>query len=389
MKGSLWHIKYPIEGSDEFVVVATTRPETMLGDTAVAVHPQNERLRHLIGKTAILPLVGRRIPIVADEYADPEKGTGAVKITPAHDFNDFEVGRRHDLPLVNVLDVEGRLDLTDNAAFLDGVPASAALDETLALHGLDRFAARKKIVERLEALGLLDKIEPNTHSGAARRPFRRGDRALSHRPVVRRRQDAGAAGDRRGARRAHRLRAGALGRRPSSTGWSTSSPGASRARSGGAIAFRPGTGRTAKSSSPRAKTMRSPTRWRTTPKSRRSRPRRGTTSRRSSAAGMVCRRVPAPRRRRARHLVLLGAVAVLDARLARRDAGAATLLPDQRAGHRLRHHLLLGRAHDDDGAALHERRAVPRPSSSTPWCATSSGAEDVEVEGQRHRSAGA
>ena len=164
VRGSLWHIKYPIEGSDEFIVVATTRPETMLGDTAVAVHPQNERLRHLIGKTAILPLVGRRIPIVADEYADPEKGTGAVKITPAHDFNDFEVGRRHGLPLVNVLDVEGRLDLKDNAAFLDGVPVSAALDETLVLHGLDRFVARKKIVERLEALGLLDKIEPNTHS---------------------------------------------------------------------------------------------------------------------------------------------------------------------------------------------------------------------------------
>ena len=178
VRGSLWHLKYPLEGTDEFVVVATTRPETMLGDTAVAIHPQNERLRHLIGETAILPLVGRRIPIVADEYADPEKGTGAVKITPAHDFNDFEVGRRHDLPLVNVLDVEGRLDLTDNAAFLDGVPVSAALDETLALHGLDRFAARKKIVERLEALGLLDKIEPNTHSvphgdrsGAAIEPY--------------------------------------------------------------------------------------------------------------------------------------------------------------------------------------------------------------------------
>ena len=96
-KGQLWHIKYPIEGSDEFIVVATTRPETMLGDIAVAVHPDNERLKHLIGKTAILPLVGRRIPIIADEYADPEKGSGAVKITPAHDFNDFEVGQRHEL----------------------------------------------------------------------------------------------------------------------------------------------------------------------------------------------------------------------------------------------------------------------------------------------------
>jgi valyl-tRNA synthetase len=163
-KGHLWYIKYPIEGSDEFIVVATTRPETMLGDVAVAVHPQNERLKRLIGKHAILPLVGRRIPIIGDEYADPEKGTGAVKITPAHDFNDFEVGRRHNLPLINVLDAEAKLDLRDNAAFLHGVPASAALDETLSLHGLDRFAVRKRMIEHLEARGLLEKIEPTTHT---------------------------------------------------------------------------------------------------------------------------------------------------------------------------------------------------------------------------------
>jgi valyl-tRNA synthetase len=164
VKGNLWHIKYPIEGSDEFIIVATTRPETMLGDVAVAVHPENERLKHLIGRTAVLPLVGRRIPIVGDDYADPEKGTGAVKITPAHDFNDFDVGRRHDLPLINVLDAEGRLDLRDNAAFLHGVSPSSELDETLSLHGLDRFAARKRIVEHLEARGLLDKIEPTVHT---------------------------------------------------------------------------------------------------------------------------------------------------------------------------------------------------------------------------------
>jgi valyl-tRNA synthetase len=177
-RGSLWFIKYPVEGSDEFIVVATTRPETMLGDVAVAVHPENERLKHLIGKTAILPLVGRRIPIIGDDYADPEKGSGAVKITPAHDFNDFEVGRRHGLPLINVLDAEGHLDLKDNAAFLNGVPPSTALDETLAYHGFDRFAVRKKIVERLEAAGLIDKIEPTTHvvphgdrSGAVLEPF--------------------------------------------------------------------------------------------------------------------------------------------------------------------------------------------------------------------------
>jgi valyl-tRNA synthetase len=162
-KGSLWYIRYPIEGTQESITVATTRPETMLGDTAVAVHPENERLKHLIGKTAILPLVGRRIPIIGDDYADPEKGSGAVKITPAHDFNDFDVGRRHHLPLVNVLDEEGKLDVDGNIAFLEDVPPSPELDETLALHSLDRFAARKKIVDRLEAAELLAKVEPHTH----------------------------------------------------------------------------------------------------------------------------------------------------------------------------------------------------------------------------------
>jgi valyl-tRNA synthetase len=178
VRGHLWHIRYPIEGSEESIVVATTRPETMLGDTAVAVHPENLRLKHLIGRTAVLPLVGRRIPVVADAYADPEKGTGAVKITPAHDFNDFEVGKRHHLPMVNVLDAEAQLDLDGNSAFLEDVPASADLDETLALHGLDRFAARKKILERLEAQGLLVATEPHTHvvphgdrSGAVIEPF--------------------------------------------------------------------------------------------------------------------------------------------------------------------------------------------------------------------------
>src|SRR5436190_11347882 len=102
---------------DTFITVATTRPETMLGDTAVAVHPDDERYKKLVGKNAILPMVGRKIPIIADEYSDPEKGTGAVKITPAHDFNDFEVGKRHQLPLVNVLTVEAKMGLKDNEDF--------------------------------------------------------------------------------------------------------------------------------------------------------------------------------------------------------------------------------------------------------------------------------
>ncbi|HKS86621.1 MAG TPA: valine--tRNA ligase [Pseudolabrys sp.] len=163
VKGHLWYIKYPIEGTAEFITVATTRPETMLGDTAVAVHPDDERYKHLVGKYAILPLVGRRIRIIADEYSDPEKGTGAVKITPAHDFNDFEVGRRHHLPQVSVLNIEAKLELRDNSAFLEDLPPSPELDETLKLDHVDRFKARKAIVERLEAAGLLDKIEPQTH----------------------------------------------------------------------------------------------------------------------------------------------------------------------------------------------------------------------------------
>ncbi len=175
-KGSLWYIKYPIEGSDEFIVVATTRPETMLGDVAVAVHPENERLRHLIGKMAVLPLVGRRIPIIGDDYADPEKGSGAVKITPAHDFNDFEVGKRHGLPLINVFDDEAHLTLKDNEGFLKDVHPDVAFLETL--DGKSREAARKLIVEQLESRGMLEKIEPTSHvvphgdrSGAVLEPF--------------------------------------------------------------------------------------------------------------------------------------------------------------------------------------------------------------------------
>jgi valyl-tRNA synthetase len=179
IKGHLWHIKYPIEGlADTYITVATTRPETMLGDTAVAVHPDDERYAEFVGRNVILPLVGRRIPIVADEYSDPEKGTGAVKITPAHDFNDFEVGKRHGLALINILDTEAKLALRDNEAFRHDVPASSDLDETLALHGLDRFVARKRIVERLEERGLLERVEPNVHmvphgdrSGVVIEPF--------------------------------------------------------------------------------------------------------------------------------------------------------------------------------------------------------------------------
>ncbi len=145
--GHLWHIKYPVAGSKEFLVVATTRPETMLGDTAVAVNPADERYKHLVGRSAIVPLVNREIPIIADEMVDLDFGTGAVKITPAHDPNDFEVGRRHKLAEIDVMTDDGRM--------------SAAAG---AYAGLDRFEARKKIVEDLTGLGLLDKVSNHMHA---------------------------------------------------------------------------------------------------------------------------------------------------------------------------------------------------------------------------------
>ena len=149
VNGKLWHFRYPIEGEDgAHIVVATTRPETMLGDSGVAVHPEDARYSHLVGKQVLLPLVGRRIPIVADDYADPEAGSGAVKMTPAHDFNDFEVGKRHGLEMINVFDRD--------ACINDNAPD--------AYRGLDRYAARAKVVADLEALGLIETIEDHLHN---------------------------------------------------------------------------------------------------------------------------------------------------------------------------------------------------------------------------------
>ena len=159
VRGHLWHIRYPIAGEEgRFITVATTRPETMLGDVAVAVHPEDARYRDLIGNDAILPLVGRRIPIIADDYVDREKGTGAVKITPAHDFNDFAVGQRHRLPMPSILDREGRVFITELRQTVKEIPEFV---ENLV--GKDPFVARKEIVAELERVGLLEKIEPHTH----------------------------------------------------------------------------------------------------------------------------------------------------------------------------------------------------------------------------------
>lgn len=148
MSGNLWHFKYPVENSSEFIVIATTRPETMLGDTAVAVHPDDDRYKHLVGKNVVLPISGRIIPIIADEYVKSEFGTGCVKITPAHDINDFEIGKRHKLPSINILN--------DDATLNDQVPEN--------FRGLDRFVARKEVLKTLKQLGLFEKEEPHKNA---------------------------------------------------------------------------------------------------------------------------------------------------------------------------------------------------------------------------------
>lgn len=147
LNGSFWHIKYPVKGSDDYVVIATTRPETMLGDTGVAINPNDERYSHLIGKTLILPLLNREIPIITDEYVDPEFGTGCVKVTPCHDPNDFDMGTRHGLEFIHILD--------DNAKINENGGQ---------YQGLDRYTARKQIIADLQELGLLVKIEPHAHN---------------------------------------------------------------------------------------------------------------------------------------------------------------------------------------------------------------------------------
>ncbi|MBN2790015.1 MAG: valine--tRNA ligase [Candidatus Delongbacteria bacterium] len=145
--GKLWYFKYPVKDSDEFVTIATTRPETMFGDTAIAIHPENEKLKHLIGKTAILPFMDRELPIIADEYADPEKGTGAVKITPAHDPNDYILGKKHDLKMITVINKDATMNNQVPEGFI----------------GLDRYVARKKVVEKLTEMGLVEQIKDHVH----------------------------------------------------------------------------------------------------------------------------------------------------------------------------------------------------------------------------------
>ena len=160
--GSLWHFRYPLADGSGHLVVATTRPETLLGDTAVAVHPDDERYRHLIGQRITLPVTGRDIPVIADDHVDPAFGSGCVKITPAHDFNDYEVGKRHGLALINVLDRDARIAPVFACFDPDGRVQAEGETAPAAYAGLGRYEARKAIVARMEALGLLEKVEPHT-----------------------------------------------------------------------------------------------------------------------------------------------------------------------------------------------------------------------------------
>jgi valyl-tRNA synthetase len=166
-RGSMWYLRYPLADAagrptDETITVATTRPETMLGDSAVAVHPEDDRYAALIGRHVVLPLTGRLIPIVADAYSDPEKGTGAVKITPAHDFNDFEVGRRHDLPMPTILDAQAKLTIAEIESDLVEIDGLSSRDFVTGIDGQPREAARRAIVAELERLGWLERVEPHT-----------------------------------------------------------------------------------------------------------------------------------------------------------------------------------------------------------------------------------
>ena len=344
--GHMYHFRYPlaakVPGYDkDYIVVATTRPETMLGDTGVAVHPEDERYAALIGgRKVMLPLVGREIPIVADEYSDPEKGTGAVKITPAHDFNDFEVGKRHDLEQINMLDDHGAASTTSVAR---------------AYRGLDRFEARKRVVADLEALGLLEKIEPTTHavphgdrSGVVIEPWLTDqwyvNAAELAKPAIAAVESGKTA-----------VRAGELGedllrvdaQHPAVVHLAPALVGASD----------PGV----------VWAGRQCVRRRDGGRARRRRPTRTT----------------------ARTTALKRDEDVLDTWFSSalwpfstlgwpdKTPELDALLSDQRARHRLRHHLLLGRPHDDDGPALHEGGAVPRRLHPRPR-ARREGAEDVE-----------
>ena len=323
--GFLWHISYPLVDGSGVLTVATTRPETMLGDVAVMVHPEDERYRHLIGKQVRLPLCDRDIPVIADEYVDKEFGTGVVKVTPAHDANDYAVGQRHKLPIIGVLTLDAKIN--------ENAPAK--------YRGLDRFVARKQVVADLEALGLLAGHQEAQAHRAAMRAHGPDHRADAHRPVVRRhdqgeRQGPGrqvhrAEGHRRRPDRRGEVRAGELGQHLQPVD----------EQHPGLVHLAP-----AVVGPPDPRLVRRG--WQGLRRPQRSR-----------GAGPGAGQGTAAGRGRAGHLVFVGAGAVLHAGLAREDEGPRPVPAFVRAGHRLRHHLLLGGPDDHDDDAFHRAGALP------------------------------
>ncbi len=338
--GKLYYLRYPRVDGHGHVVIATTRPETMLGDTAVAVNPDDERYRHLAGTRLRLPVVGRELPVIADAFVDPAFGTGVVKVTPAHDPNDFAMGKRHSLPAVAVIDEDGRM-----------TAAAGPVRRARPLQGARRAGGRSRA-------GRLHREDRG--ASARRRPLR----ALQHRggaagvaAVVGEDRAAGLRGDPCGGGGAHPVRARELDEdvlrvddeHPRLVHLAAAVVG--------------------------------------TPDSRLVLRRLRRDDRGGGDAGRVrVRRGAAAGDRCSRHLVQLGAVAVQHARLAGRHGGPAALLSDRSAHHRIRHHLLLGRPDDHAGAALHRRRAVPRRLHHGAG-ARRARPEDEQVEGQRRRSA--
>ena len=342
--GELVHIRYPFADGDGSISVATTRAETMLGDTGVAVHPDDERYAGAIGRTLILPLVGREIPVVADTAVDPEFGTGAVKVTPAHDPNDFEIAARANLPAVDIF--------TESAVVNENGGRFA---------GLARYAARDAVKEALRSEGMLEGIEEHRHADRPLLPVPHRGRAPALAAVVREVEAAGGPGRRGGGRRPDAVRARELGEAllrlaGEPAGLVRLPPDLVGAPHPGLVlpGLRPG----------------------------------HRLGRRPDVVQRLHVGRPHAGRGRPRHLVLLGAVALHHAGVAGADRRPRPVLSQRHAPHRVRHHLLLGGPDDADGPALPGRRPVPGGGHPRPG-ARRRGPQDVEVLRQRRRPAGA
>ena len=337
-QGNLWHIRYPVNNSSRYLIVATTRPETMLGDTAVAVNPSDPRYQDLGGQTVTLPLMNRPIPIIFDEIADPQFGTGVVKVTPAHDPNDLEAGKRHDLPQIKVIGEDAHMTA-------DAGPYA----------GLDRFEARKRIVADLEKQGLLEKVEPYAlaiskcdRCGTIVEPLVSTQWFVKTKPLAE--KAIAAVNEGRIQFVPGQLEQDVLqldGEHPRLVHLAPALVGPSH--SGVAL-------------------------------------RQLQEDHRGSRSARGLPELPVGRAdsgsRRARHLVQFQSLAVFHARLARRYRRSARLLSHEPDDHRLRHPVLLGGAHDDDGHRAHRRRAVP-PGAHARAGARSLSQKDVEDQGQR------